>query len=259
MTEQHVPMTSDGLGVLQFPIGTLENHPLTDHIMGVVVIAWLTRFPIERWGEAWARSGSLSIRFRSHLVRGVELNAIVGAGEESLDVRVVDALGTVYASATFGRPVDRPKPVTTVALGRGRSSLVAVPAALNGAVMAPIEFAFEAGRDLAFTASLVDGEFWQERRWAHPTWLASGANALWRHVVEFADVQDWVHSGLELTFHEPVGDGERVVLGGVVDELFDGRRNRFAVSTLQATVDGRVAAVLRPTYGYAPLGDPEPV
>ena len=43
-------------------VGTAESPALGDHIMGVVVIAWLTRFPLERWGESSATKSSIQPR-----------------------------------------------------------------------------------------------------------------------------------------------------------------------------------------------------
>ncbi|MFM9037779.1 MAG: hypothetical protein ACKOJ9_08865 [Actinomycetota bacterium] len=49
------------LALRPFPVGTAEPGPLGDHVMGMVVLAWLATPAVQRWGRAFMRSGSLSM------------------------------------------------------------------------------------------------------------------------------------------------------------------------------------------------------
>ncbi len=74
-TPERHQFVSDSLGLPGFPVGTEPSSDMGDHVMGVVVIAWLTRHPLERWGLAWAESGSIEARFRAQPCFGVPRHA----------------------------------------------------------------------------------------------------------------------------------------------------------------------------------------
>ena len=107
---------SHTLGLPGFPVGTEPSFDMGDHVMGVVVFAWLTEQPLARWGPDWARTGSLTARFRRHLTSGVRLTTEVVGDAESIDLRVIDPAATVvYATAhargpdpSHGPPAVRP-------------------------------------------------------------------------------------------------------------------------------------------------------
>jgi acyl-coenzyme A thioesterase PaaI-like protein len=120
-------------------------------------------------------------------------------------------------------------------------------------MLTPVVFAFDAERDLAFTRTLVDHDFWQQRGWAHPAWLASAANAIIGRNVDFASPEHWLHAGLELVMRAPIVADSTVVVGGCIAERFTGRRHRFAVGALEARVDGTIVATMRTTFAYAPI------
>ena len=251
-----VRFMSSGLGMRQYPVGTTPSADVGDHIMGVVVVAWLTGTAVDRWGERWATSGGMSLRFRAHLTSGfgLELDVDDGHAEAAFELRLDD--GTVASSGAFLGPDDSLCP-PSVQLGPDHHHrLSATPEALAGAMLAPIEFPFDAARDLAFADGLRDGAFWSDRGWAHPAILASGANALVKERIEFAGPNHWHHAGLELRLHRPVADGSIVRLGGEIVELFDRPRSRFAICAATAVVDDQVVATFRNTFTYAPV-EPE--
>ncbi|MDO8365044.1 MAG: hypothetical protein Q7V88_19295 [Actinomycetota bacterium] len=248
--ERH-PFVSSSLGMIQFPVGTVESRDVGDHIMGVTVIGWLSRFPVAEWGQQWATTGALEVRFRSHLTAGLQLDALVQRGADTISMTVAGPDGHVYATATATRvaaPMSAP-----VAAPAPAGQTPATHAALSGLGLAAMPFRFDAARDLVFTRSLVDGSFWVQHGWAHPAWLASSANAIIMRSVEFPTRDQWKHAGIELALHAPVADGDEVVVQGSVGGLFDGRSNRFAVATLVATVGDRPVATMRKTFAYAPV------
>jgi hypothetical protein len=243
----------------QFPVGATESLEYGDHIMGVTVLAWVSRFAVAEWGEEWATGGSLALRFRSHLSAGIDLLIDVdGAGPagddaaDELTFSIGDADGTVYATGSARRK----GPLVAVPADTAHTRGHRVPntaAALEGLVFTPIRCTFLADRDLEMAPGMADGGFWLDHRWAHPAWLGSASNAIVRENVAFELPNQWHHSGIELTMHAPVADGDEVVLAGRIVELFETPRNQFAIAATEATVRGVQVMSLRSTFVYRPL------
>lgn len=251
MRERH-PFVSDGLGMLGFPVGTEPSLDLGEHVMGVVVIAWLSRHPLERWGEAWAESGSLAVRFRAHLTAGLPLVTTIVGDVHSISLNITDSDDTVYASATATRPdrgrrvpLDRPPDLHC-------PPTKARPAHddLVDRSFAPLTFTFDADRDLAFTEGLADRDTWRDRGWAHPAWLVSATNAMVRRNVDFGSPGYWTHAGAAIHSHTPIAHRSTITLTGGIDELFDRGRHGFAVAGITAWVDDHPVASLRNTFVY---------
>ncbi|MDO8389457.1 MAG: hypothetical protein Q7V57_03135 [Actinomycetota bacterium] len=243
---------STSFGMRQFPVGATESNDYGEHIMGVTVMTWLSRFAVAEWGADWARHGSMDLRFRSHLSAGLDLLIDVQTEAAEMTFAVTDAEGTVYSTGS----AHRKGKVAAAAADTTYTRSHKVPnthAALDGLVLTPVRCTFLADRDLEMTPGMADGGFWREHRWAHPAWVASAANAVFRENVEFESPTHWHHAGIETTFHAPVTDGAEVVLAGRVAQLFDTARNRFAVSATEATVNGEPVMSLRSTFVYRPL------
>jgi hypothetical protein len=244
---------SDTLGLPGFPVGTEPSHDMGDHVMGVVVFAWLTAQPLARWGPDWARTGSLTARFRRHLTSGVQLTTEVVGDAESIDLRVIDQAATaLYATAHASGPDPGPGSPTVPAPASAWPTSRARPRRdeLAGRVFGPLTFEFDAARDLGFTRRLDGGELWRGRGWAHPAWLASATNAIVRRNIDFTTPGSWTNAGLAIQQHEPVADGSVITLTGGIRELFDRGRNRFAVAGLTAWVDDVAVASLDNTFVY---------
>jgi hypothetical protein len=250
--EQHT-YVSDNLGLPTFPMGTEEPSVLGDHVMGVVVIAWLTHVPLAEWGPRWTGNGAIEARFRSHLTSGLPLTIAVERRAEALHLSVGGAEGTVYATATTWCPDPDDDPTT---FGDDAGELAparAVPEDLDGRVLTPLCFDFDADRDLQFTERIPDGELWRARRIAHPAWVAAGTNALIRRNIAFPPPGTWTHAGLAYRQHRPVEDGATIVLNGCIETLFDRPPNRFATAAITARAGGEVVATVRNTFVYASM------
>ena len=251
-TPERHQFVSDNLGLPGFPVGTEPSSDMGDHVMGVVVIAWLTRHPMDRWGLDWAESGSIEARFRAHLTSGRRLTTTVVGDANSMELSITDSANTLYATAhTTGpdpshrRPAARPS-VTASSTGRARP----VHDELVDRVFAPLSFDFDARRDLAFTERSSDGEVWRRQGWAHPAWLASASNAIVRRNVDFGADGRWTNAGLAVRHHRPIPDGSSITLTGGIHELFDRGRHRFAVARTTAWVAGDQVAELGNTFVY---------
>jgi hypothetical protein len=248
--DQH-PFVSDNLGLPTFPLGTEEQSVLGEHIMGVVVIGWLTHVPIAEWGVQWTERGAIEARFRSHLTAGLPLSIGVERDGDALAVAVTGGDGTVYATAAASCPPPVDDPPTFGDGAQAGAPLEPSPDGLDGQLLAPLSFGFDADRDLAFTARLPDGELWRQRRIAHPAWVAAGTNALIRRNLDFPPPGTWTHAGLAFRQHRPIEDGATVVLAGCVEAIFERPPHRFATAAITARVGDDVVATVRNTFVYA--------
>lgn len=241
-----------------YPEGTLVGESLEGHVMGVVALAWLTRFPVEAWGSDWLERGTIDMRFRRHLETGRPLiiEAERGAGEIELAIR--DEEGALYASGIAGLREGsggRPLPREPRKRRGGTSPIPPTPEALRDHQFRPLRFRFEAVRDLAFVDRLVDADFWRAERTAHPAWIGSAANAVTRRDVDFEDGGGWLHAGLCIDLHAPVREAADLEIGGYVDSLFERGGRRFAVAALEVYAGETCVASLRNTFVYATTQD----
>ena len=250
---------SDTLGLPGFPVGTEPSSHMGDHVMGVVVIAWLTRHPLERWGLDWAESGSIEARFRAHLTAGLPLTTTIVGDADAIALSITDADDTVCATASATRPdpsrrspAVRP-PVVMSSTSSSPRKARPIHDDLAGHVFSPLTFEFDAPRDLAFTERLVDGETWRRKGWAHPAWLASASNAIERRNVDFGSDGRWTNAGLAVRQHRPITHGATITLTGGIDELFDRGKHRFAAARITAWVGDDPVAALGNTFGYESL------
>lgn len=248
--ERH-EIVSDGLGMLQFPVDLIASEGTGDHVMGVAVMAWLTRFGIDRWGEAWVHGGSIDLRFRSHLTVGHRLFVDLAETSDGLDVTVAEPGGTTSATGTLALTAAPPLGVAAPTGGR-RDRVAPVLDEVDGLMLGPLSFVFDANRDLAFTRGLDDADFWTDRRWAHPAWIASASNAVIRTHIDFPPPGGWTNAGLALTMHEPVTDATTLTIGGQVTETFDRGDHRFAVADLLVGAGTEPIVSIRNTFVYAP-------
>lgn len=258
-------IVSDGLGLGSYPVGTLAGEPLEGHVMGVVALAWMTRYPVEAWGSEWLQRGWIEMRFRRHLTPGRSLTVDVEHADAEIGFSIRDDERRVYASGACGvRAIRGPAPRTNgrqASRGQGegpgaRASgpVPATPEALDGLRLRPVRFGFDAARDLGFVERLADAAFWRAQGAAHPAWLGSAANAIVRHNVDFGARGRWLHAGLRIDLHAPVRDAEDLEISGRIESLFERRGRRFALAALEIHGDRECVASLENTfvYGAAP-------
>ena len=211
---------STTLGMQRFPFSVESPASPSDvdgaHIMGVTVVAWLTRFPVAHWGPAWAELGSFEIRFRAHLTAGLELVISAEPSEDILELTVAGIDGTVYATATAGRTgsgIPTKRQVGPASTHPARP----VDHELRNRVLISRRFTFDAARDQPFTSAIADGPLWSGNGWAHPAWMASAANAVIHENISFTEPGQWLHAGLQWDTHRPVTDGSPITVGGSID------------------------------------------
>lgn len=281
--ERHELVTS-GLGMAQFPVEMVTSEPVDDHIMGVVVQAWLSRYPVQRWGTGWLAGGGMQLRFRRHLTAGLGVTVLVDQGVE-MGLRVLDGEGVLMAdgSARLHGRGDLGGLAGFGGLGRagglgglggwaggggvggsagpgtgwtawrgGDVTELPVPATaemLDGLAFIAPAFGFDADRDLAFAAEVDPDGWWRRTRWAHPAWVVSAVNGVLRETIAFADGR-WVHAGTAITHLAPIPSGARVSIAGRVSSLFSTAAHDFAVVEALASTAGVPAMAMELTIVY---------
>jgi hypothetical protein len=252
--DQNHSFRADGLGLPAFPVGAGPGMDLGEHIMGVVVIAWLTHLPVSQWGPAWVSAGEMDVQFRAHLTTGRLLTAEVTRETNHLEMLVRGIDGNVAATATASMARGGADLGATHPIGPASDGKVApVHDLLRDREFSPVTFEFDADRDLAFTAGIPDGEVWRSRGWAHPAWLACGTNALVRQNVDFG-TPGWTNAGIGIRNRAPIEDGSAITLTGLVADMFDRGHHRFATAAITAWVEGRASASIRNTFVYETVG-----
>jgi hypothetical protein len=251
MTLTTHPFISSALGMRQFPVGTVPSAETGDHVMGAVVVAWLTEHPIARWGSGWAESGSLHTRFRSHLSAHLPLLLDVDQSHDDVAMTVRDDAGTTFATATAQaqratEAITAPGDLRAPMLGM----VPATSADLERRTLAPMIFDFDADRDLGFVAGIADGGLWRERGWAHPGFLSAASNAILRRDVSFESPSHWKNTGFEVQLRRPIVSGSIIRFAAHIDRLFDSARYRFAVCAIEASVDGISVATIANTFAW---------
>jgi hypothetical protein len=246
-----LPFVSSTLGMRQFPVGTVPSAETGDHVMGAVVVAWLTHHPLERWGEAWASAGSMQVRFRSHLSAHLPLLLDVDHGSAETTMVVRDEVGTVFATAVTQAPAanlvrDELRKLRPPMLGMVPATAID----LADRTLDPMIFDFDADRDLGFVSGIADGRLWSERGWAHPGFLSAASNAILRRDVLFESPQHWKNTGFEVKMRRPIPSGSIIRFAAHIDRLFDSAHYRFAVCAIEASVDGLHVATIANTFAY---------
>ncbi len=270
--ERHELVTS-GLGMVQFPVELVASEPVGDHIMGVVVQAWLSRYPVQRWGLAWLTGGGMKLRFRRHLTAGLNVTVLVeqgtGMGLQVLDGDgvlmadgsahldgqrdVLDGLSTLHELHELAVRAGLAEPAAMGTAWRG-TELTAVPVSaspemLEGLTFSAPAFAFDAERDLSFADEVDPAGWWRRTCCAHPAWVVSAVNGVLRQTIAFSDGQ-WVHAGTAITHLMPIPSGAQVLITGRVARLFSAATRDFAVIEALACADGVPAMIMELTIVY---------
>jgi hypothetical protein len=47
-----------------YPEHLMPSAPLNDHVPGFAVVGWMTRFPLQHFGDDWLHRGTMKIRYR---------------------------------------------------------------------------------------------------------------------------------------------------------------------------------------------------
>ena len=218
-----------------FPVGTAEPGPLGDHVMGMVVLAWLATPAVQRWGRAFMRSGSLSMTLERPMHADQELRIDHRLDAATINTTIDDREGNrcVSASASLLKAASASLETAVIDFRDSHvgGRVAATPEALREAVLPSIEFDFDAERDLAFLDGLPDAAAWRRAAWAHPAWLGTAVNAAIALGIDVGDPPRWSQIATEVHLVSPIEHRERVSMNTRVARL--SRRGRHDVAHLE--------------------------
>jgi hypothetical protein len=239
-TNRSMPFSSQRMGMTAYPAHLwAQTIEMSDHVPGFAVVAWMTRFPLEHFGEEWLRRGTMTIRYRRHLLVGEPLTINVRAESETLDFEAVRHGGEVV---TLGNASLTAEPSATWtegfdAVAVPNPQLEGVASVIEGRSLGVLETIFDANRDLAFVQQLAADDPWRDRREAHPAFVVSAANVVVRQAIDFADGR-WLQGGANLRLFRPIVDGSRLTLTGRIGPGFVAGRRVFSQAEILVAADG---------------------
>jgi acyl-coenzyme A thioesterase PaaI-like protein len=219
-------------------------------VPGVVVYAYMTRAPLDRWGRHWLERGTMSARFHVPVYEGQEVTVTLSEDGE-LEARTEDGL---VASGTASLPdavAPAPDPSTyPVAPLPSRRPPASVDA-LQVDALGTLEYGFHADNAAEYLDEVREtSPFYAETRLAHPGWLIAMANYALSMSVQLGP---WIHVETHTTHYSAVADGERVEVRGKVANLFEKKGHKFVELDLLWLADGeRPALHARHTAIYEP-------
>lgn len=248
-------VTARQLPLRPFPHGTATPGPLGDHVMGMVVLAWVATAAVERWGTDWMRAGSMSIDLRRPMTAGATLDVATTSTSDSIDTTYDDSAGRRCLVASVGLARATHDDVSSTGSmdddgSRDVDRIAAEADVLAGASLPALHFDFDAGRDLAFLDGLADAPAWRSHGWAHPAWLGTAVNAAIVGGIDMGDPPRWNQIATEVTLLSPIEHGDHVRLRTRVDRV--SRRGRHEVAHLEGSfhVDDRLVARVRNDVVY---------
>jgi len=240
--DRSIPFVAHRMGMPAFPAHLVEAAgDMGDHVTGFAVIGWLTRCPMERWGEEWPERGTMQVRFRRGLHVGDPLTIHLCDLGDDLRIEVAAPNGELVASGSAALPASprRFEPATSPAF---TGPLLPYADDLVGRTLDVLETDFVAARDLAFVHHLEPDDPWRVLRIAHPAHVVSVANLLVKQSVAFT-TGTWTHAGSSTANLRPIADGAALRCSGSIPRVIRTPEHDFAVAEIVVEADG-VASML---------------
>ena len=205
-------------------------------VPGVDVYAYLTHVPAERWGLDWLGHGSIAARFGKPVYDGHVVTVIATEDGDGLDLAVVDAAGTVAATARATRASIEPGGPSPVAAALPGERPPASPDSLRvGTVLGSLTDVFDARLAAPYLADVRES-LPIYASVAHPGWLLRFANSILARNVELGP---WIHVSSEVSLLGVLADRERVEVRAVVLDEFARKGHRFVTLDVAIESDGR--------------------
>jgi hypothetical protein len=219
-------------------------------VPGVVVYAYMTRAPLDRWGRDWLERGTMEARFHLPVYEGQEVSVTLDDDGE-LEAHTEDGLvasGSATLPDSVGAPPDPTSyPVAPLPDDRPPASAEALAVDALGTV----EYGFHAAKAGDYLGEVREtAPFYAEARVAHPGWLIAMANYALSQNVRLGP---WIHVETSATHFSTVADGERVAVRGKVAGLFEKKGHKFVdLDLLWLAEDERPVLHARHTAIYEP-------
>ncbi|HEX9546203.1 MAG TPA: hypothetical protein VF942_02650 [Acidimicrobiales bacterium] len=211
-------------------------------VPGVAVIAYMTRAPLERWGESWLEHGWLKTRLLSPVYDGETVTVEM---DDSEALHLLNPAGDTCATGTAGLhdylPPDADE-VPAASLPDARppaSETVLAP----GTVLGTVEAGFHADRAEEYLASIGDeSDVYRKLGVAHPGWLLQWANSA---LLANVRLGPWIHVESDLTTFRLVTDGQTVATRAKVTDAFERKGHKFVTLDVRMLADAEPAMRVR--------------
>ena len=219
-------------------------------VPGVVVYAYMTRAPLDRWGRSWLDRGTMSARFLVPVYEGQEVTVTLDDDGE-LEARTEDGLvasGRATLPDVPALPPDRSSyPVAPLPDERPPVSAEALDVDALGTLV----YGFHATKAGDYLDEVREtSPFYAQERVAHPGWLIAMANYALSQSVRLGP---WIHVETHATHFSAVADGERVEVRAKVANLFEKKGHKFVdLDILWLADDERPVLHARHTAIYEP-------
>ena len=219
-------------------------------VPGVVVYAYMTRAPLDRWGRDWLERGTMAARFFVPVYEGQEVTVTLDDDGE-LEARTEDGLVAAGTATLPDTPNPAPDPASYPVAPLPEKRPPASPEALAVDALGTLEYGFHADKAGVYLDEVREtSPFYAEARVAHPGWLIAMANYALSQNVRLGP---WIHVETTTTHFSTVADGERVSVRGKVAGLFEKKGHRFVdLDLLWLAEDDRPALHARHTAIYEP-------
>jgi acyl-coenzyme A thioesterase PaaI-like protein len=218
-------------------------------VPGVVVYAYMTRAPLDRWGRDWLAHGAMSARFHIPVYEGQEVHVSLD-DKGDLEAHTEDGL-VASGTATLDAAPPAPDPASYAVAPLPDRRPAASAAALTLDALGTLEYGFHADKADEYLNEVREtSPFYAEARVAHPGWLIAMANYALSQNVRLGP---WIHVETHATHFSTVADGERVEVRGKVANLFERKGHRFVdLDLLWLAGDERPVLHARHTAIYEP-------
>jgi hypothetical protein len=227
-----------------YPEHLMPSAPLNDHVPGFAVVGWMTRFPLQHFGDDWLHRGALEIRYRQHLCVGDLLAIIISATDDSMDFEAIRPDGQIVTSGRarlhsteLARAESAPKQAGFTVGPIPNPPLAGVSAGIARQRLGTLETEFDAERDGSFVQHLDPDDPWQDRSDAHPAFIVSVANVLVRRAIDFVDGR-WLQGGTNMSFFRPIPAGSKLTFTGRMGDGFAAGAREFSMAEILVSADG---------------------
>lgn len=224
-------------------------------VPGVDVYAYLTHAPVERWGLAWLRHGSITVRFDRPVYDGqrVTVTASPAAGASDEDVHIVATApdGTACATATAslrtrvdGRPLPCPAPLPVTRPPASAATLA------PGTTLGSLSDMLDDERHGAYLADVRENlPVYLDEPCVHPGWLLRCANSILARNVELGP---WIHVASDVALSGLVRPGQAIEVRGAVVAETERKGHRFVEVDVAVLTGGALAQRVHHTAIHTP-------
>lgn len=206
-------------------------------VPGVVVYAYMTRVPLDRWGRDWLERGTMTARFLVPVYEGQEVTVTLDDDGGELEARTEDGLVAAGTATLPDAAMVPPDPVSYPVAPLPDERPPASPQALAVDALGTLEYGFHADQAGGYLDEVREtAPFYGEARVAHPGWLIAMANYALSQSVRLGP---WIHVETHATHFSTLDDGERVSVRGKVADLSEKKGHKFVDLDLLWLADER--------------------